>query len=101
MFIFYITNALGQNLANSESCLFLKKRPKSVICQKNDNVWATQQWPTSSELKYKFYPSLERPSDKLFMTIICHGQKNPPKGCSWGPPLTLIGMNESKKIAYF
>ena len=46
-----------QNLALFWDCC---KRPKSVISgnlSKNSHVWATQ-WPTSSELKIKFDPSL-------------------------------------------
>ena len=62
---FYI--ALGQNLTNSESCSILRlcvcsKMPKSVISgnlSKSGYVWATQ-WSTSSELKIKFDPSLDR-----------------------------------------
>ena len=56
---FYIVNALGQNLANSNSsALFWDccKRPRFVI---SGYVWATQ-WPISSELKIKFDPSLDR-----------------------------------------
>ena len=60
----YIFNASGQNLSNSESCPIWDcfKRPKSVVfgnLSKNSYVWATK-WPTSSEVKIKFDPSLDR-----------------------------------------
>ena len=80
---FYIVNALGQN---SESCPIMRllyfKRPKSVISgnlSKNGFVWATQ-WPTSSELKIKFDPSLDRSWCEFFKIIKDHGPKNPPPG---------------------
>ena len=92
MFNFYIINALGQNLANSESCnhaLFSDswKGPKSVISgnlSKNTHVWATQ-WPTSSELKIKFDPSLDRSWCEFFKIIKNLGPKNPPTGCNLDP----------------
>ena len=79
-----IANALGQNLANSESynlTLFwdCSKRPKSVLSgnlPKNGYVWATQ-WPTSSELKIKFDPSSWCESFKIIKN---HGPNNPPPG---------------------
>ena len=91
---FYIVNALGQNLANSESCPILRllyirdKRPKSVISgnlSKNGYVWATQ-WPIFSELKIKFDLSLDRSWCEFFKIIKNHGPKNPPPGCNLGQP---------------
>ena len=56
------------------------ERPKSAISNqiKNGYIWATQ-WPSSSELKIKFDPSL----DKFFKIIKKHGPKNPPRGVIW------------------
>ena len=51
---------------------------------KNGYVWATQ-WPTSSELKIKFDPSLDRSWCEFFKIIKNHGPKNPPLGCNLGP----------------
>ena len=81
---FYIVNALGQNLANSNSsALFWDccKRPRFVI---SGYVWATQ-WPISSELKIKFDPSLDRSWCEFFKILKYHGPKNPPPGCNLGP----------------
>ena len=75
---FYIVNALGQNLANSESRPILRLA-KSVISgkfKKNSYVWATQ-WPTSSELKIKFDPSLDRSWCEFFKIIKDYGPKFP------------------------
>ena len=58
---FYIFNVLGQNFASWEFWDW-SKRPKSVISgilSKIGWVWATP-WPTFSELKIKFGPSLDR-----------------------------------------
>ena len=58
---FYIVNALGQNLANSETCPILRLA-KSVISGnllKNGYVWATQS-PTSIEPKIKFDTTLDK-----------------------------------------
>ena len=49
------------------------KRPKAA------------QWPTSSELKIKFDPSLDRSWCEFFKIIKNHGPKNPPPGCNLGP----------------
>ena len=73
MFNFYIINALGQNIANQNHALFSDscKGPKSVISSnlsKNANVSATQ-WPTSSGLKIKFDPSLNRSWYELLKII--------------------------------
>ena len=55
MIIFYIINALGQNIAYFWECC---KKPKSVISDNlSKNVYV---WPTSSELKIKFDPNLIR-----------------------------------------
>jgi hypothetical protein len=42
---------------------------------KNGHVWATQ-WPTSSELKIKFEPLLDRSWCDFFKIIKDHGPKN-------------------------
>ena len=79
---FYIVNALGQNLANSESSPIL--RPKSVISDnlsKNGYVWA-MQWPTSSELKIKFDPSLDRSWWEFFKIIKKSWSKKSTPGCT-------------------
>ena len=49
---------------------------------KNAHVWATQ-WPTSTWLKTKFDPSLDRSWCELFKIRKGHGPKNPPKVYSW------------------
>ena len=51
---------------------------------KNGCVWAAQ-WPTSSELKIKFDPSLDRSWYEFFKIIKNHGPKNPPTGCNLDP----------------
>ena len=91
MILFYVFNGQGQgqNLANSESCLFWGccKKPKSVISgnlSKNGYVWATP-WTTSSELKLKFDPSLDRSWCELYKITKNHGQKNQPPGCNLEP----------------
>ena len=75
---FYIVNALGQNLANSESCPILwLLEGKSVISgnvSKNDYV-CTTQWPTSSILIIKFDPSLDSPQPEFFKVIKIMVQK--------------------------
>ena len=50
----------------------------------NTALTATQ-WPTSSELKIKFDPSLDRSWCEFFKIIKNHGPKNPPPGCNLGP----------------
>ena len=50
---------------------------------KNGCVWAAQ-WPTSSELKIKFDPSLDRSWCEFFKIVKDHGPKNPPPGCNLG-----------------
>ena len=58
--------------------------PKSVISGnflKNGYVWATQ-CPTSSELKIKFEPSLDRSWCEFFKIVKDHGPKNQPMGCN-------------------
>ena len=50
---------------------------------KNGHVWAAQ-WPTSSELKIKFDPSLDRSWSENFNIMKNHGQKNPHLGCNLG-----------------
>ena len=53
---------------------------------KHGYVWATQ-WPTSSEFKIKFDPSLERSWCEYFKVIKGHGQKKiHPKGAPGVPP---------------
>ena len=47
-------------------------------------VWETQ-WPTSSELKKKVYPTLDRSWCEFFKIGKKCGQKNPPPGCSLCP----------------
>jgi hypothetical protein len=46
---------------------------------KNGCVWAAQ-WTTSSELKIKFDPSLDRSWCEFFKLIKDHGSKNPHPG---------------------
>jgi hypothetical protein len=68
--------------------LLYSKRSKSVILgnfSKNCYVWATQ-WPTSSELKIKFDPSLDRSWPEFLKIIKNHGPKNPTPGCNLGQP---------------
>ena len=84
---FYIGNALDQNLAKSESCNCCK-RSKHVISDnllKNGYVWETQ-WTTSSELKTKFDPSLDRSKTEFFKIKKKSWSKNPPLGCNLGQP---------------
>ena len=72
-----------QNFALFWDCC---KRPKSIISgnlSKNCCVWAAQ-WPTSSELKTKFDPSLDRSWCEFFKIMKDHGLKNPPPGCNLG-----------------
>jgi hypothetical protein len=61
----YVKTEQIQNLALFWDCC---KKPKSVISgnlSKNAYVWATQ-WPTSTELKIKFDPSLDRSWPEVF-----------------------------------
>ena len=83
MINFYSINALGQNLALFWNCC---KRQKSVILgylSKNDCLWAAQ-WPTSSELKINFDPSLDRSWCEFFKILKDQGPRNPFLGCNFG-----------------
>ena len=51
---------------------------------KNGYVWPTQ-WPTSSELKIKFDPSLNRSWYEFFKIIKNHGPKNSSLSVIWIP----------------
>ena len=51
---------------------------------KNTHVWPTQ-WPTSSGLKIKFDPSLDRSWCEFFKIMKNHGPKNPHPGCNLSP----------------
>ena len=65
---------------------------------KNGHVWATQ-WPTSSQLKIKFDPSLDRSWCKFFKIMKNHDPKNPPLGCNLGPKFSAsVGSLGRKKI---
>ena len=61
---FYICNAFVQNVADSESCIILRKLEEAKILNlsKNGHVWATQ-WPTSCGLKNKYDPHTEKDFD--------------------------------------
>ena len=61
---------------------------------KNGYVWVTQ-WPTSSELKIKFYPSLYRSSCEFFKIIKNHGPTNSPWGCNLGPKWHSLSWHSS------
>ena len=94
-----IANALGQNLANSESCPILRLlwKPKYVISgNMSKNVWASQ-WPTSSELKINFDPSLDSSWCKFSKIIKNPGPKNPPLSCNLGPNLQHPGWSHVRK----
>ena len=101
MINFYIINAFGQNLTIQNFALFWDccKRPKSVVSgnlSKNGCVWAAQ-WPTSSKLKIKFDPSLDRSWCEFFKIIKNHGPINPPLGCNLGPKYPPPGWSLVRK----
>jgi hypothetical protein len=87
---------LNSNNANTQiHSIFVKLLENTFLgC-----VWAAQ-WPTSSELKINFDPSLDRSWCEFFKIIKNHGPKNPPPGCNLGglfPPVEIF----SKKIRVF
>jgi hypothetical protein len=75
-----------QNLALFWDCC---KKPKSVISgnlSKSVYVWATQ-WPTSTELKKKIDPSLDRSWPEFFKIIKNYGLKIHLRGVIWVPSI--------------
>ena len=69
MFTTYICNDQGQNLANSEPCLFLRLLKEAKISQ---NLKLSKKLPTSSssELKTKLDPLLERSFYVNFLRLL-------------------------------
>ena len=57
----------------------------------------TAQWPTSSELKTKFDPSLDRSWCESFKIIKIHGPKNPPLGRNLGSKFSPSGWSLARK----
>ena len=99
---FYIVRALGKTWQFRNFALFwdCSKRPKSLISgnlSKNGYVWTTQ-WPTSSKLKIKFDPSLERPWLKFFRLEKILVQKIHHQGVIWVPTSRLMWENQLKKL---
>ena len=76
----------------SDSC----KGPKPVI---SDNLSKNNstQWPTSSGLKIKFDPSLDRSLCEFFKTIKNHGPKIHPRVCNLGPKYSARGWSLVRK----
>ena len=65
---------------------------------KNDYVWATQ-WPTSSEPKIKFDPSLDRSWCEFFKIIKDHGPKNPTPACNGVVPMSKDFRSENCSVS--
>ena len=67
---------------------------------KNGCVW-TAQWPTSSELKIKFDPSLDRSWCESFKIIKDRGPKNPPPGCNLGGLFPFSKKNQPSVLSIY
>ena len=68
--------------------------PQAGHLSKNGYVWVTQ-WPSSSELKIKFDPSLDRSWCEFFKIIV---QEIHPRGVIWIPSISPHAGRLSEKM---